>query len=166
MERCLNPLFQDQCSFFCCPHCFEYLNPRYRINKVVKEHTVFSVLTFRIGPHILGGLFRALSLQNIWWVYIYQVGISHHGWRKFSNLWCSKYWKLHFEVKKLNLVIFAQHPRQNSFRGSYHHHPGGTYSDKGEKVTKIKLARVLIISFDNFHHFCMLHNFVYRFSVP
>ena len=61
-------------------------------------------------------LFRTLSFSRIYVKYT-----SHHGWRKFSNLWFSDYWKKHLRLEKLNLNIFTHAPRQNSPPCSYHH---------------------------------------------
>ena len=94
--------------------------------------------------------------------------------QKISNSWCWDYWKVHLWVKKLNLFIFTYVPEQKSLLGSYHypsrqeeitHFPHTTFfvfflSRKGGelwswKMTKIKLASVLVTSFDKFHHFGM-----------
>ena len=80
-------------------------------------------------------------------------------------------------VKKLNLFIFSHAPKQKSLPSSYHHYsrqkeithssqtrffenlfsPVEREEDYGaEKMTKIKLARLLVTTFDKFYHFCNL----------
>ena len=42
----------------------------------------------------------------------------------------------------------------------------GNYSERTEKVTKVKLVKVVVTSFDKSHHLCTLHFFVYCFAIP
>ena len=93
--------FRISIPLFCCPLFFEeYLNPRVRINKIVNKHSVDyhpnpSELTSRIYPLIFLQTSQGfISLLNISLIFS-QTCISHHGWRKFSNSWCSDYWKMH-----------------------------------------------------------------------
>ena len=85
------------------------------------------------------------------------------------------------ESKKINLFILTHVPKQNSPPGLYHHHSRQMEithfhrtafftSRKGkdygaEKMAKIKLVRVLVTSFDKFHHFCNLYVFGLCFVV-
>ena len=96
---------------------------------------------------------------------------------------------MHLWVKKLNLFIFAHAPKQNSPPDFYHYPSGrkklpispeqhflkiyspaeseGGEEDYGvEKITKIKPTRVLVTSFDKFHHLCNLCVTGFSFVVP
>ena len=80
----------------------------------------------------------------------------------------------------MNLFVFTHTLKENSPRGSYHNLPrqiegnypfprtaffkkGDDYGD--EKMTKIKLAWLLVTSFDKFFLFCNLHIFGVCFFV-
>ena len=100
----------------CCPiFSKEYLNPKVRINKVVNQNSVNyctspSGLTSRIHPLIfLTTPVGFISLQKVYLVFS-QTCIFQHKCRKFSNLQFSAYWKIHLQVKKLNLRIFNHAP--------------------------------------------------------
>ena len=113
-----------------------------------------------------------------------QTCMSHHGYGKISNLWWKfmhylDYWEIHLRAKKIDLFIFAHVPKQtlHQAEGNYPFHPnsvfwrifsssikeGGLWS---WKMNKIKLARVLVTSFDKFHHLCNLYIFGFCFVVP
>ena len=131
VQRSLYPLFQNQSSHFMLPLLSkEYL-------KMMKQNTVDyhpspSGLTSRIHPLIFlwaPSGFISPDLQNICWNFSGSC-ISHHGRRKFSNLWCQAYWKMHLYVKKMSLFIFTHAPKQNSLPGSYRHHSPSPTRDK------------------------------------
>ena len=85
-----------------------------------------------------------------------------------------------FVRQKLNLFIFAHSPKQNSPPGRRKlpispnsifwksvFSPSGRGKDyEAEKMTKIKLARILVLSFNKFHHLCSLYIFDFCFVVP
>ena len=118
----------------------------------------------------LCGFLRGLSLQNI-----SSTCIFHHGCEKSLNLWCSGYSKIHLRVKKLNLFIFTHFypvsscilillppsrwqlliPPEQHFLKIYFSpaEREGEYLGT-KKMTKIKPERVLLTSFDKFHHLC------------
>ena len=44
-------------------------------------------------------------------------------------------------------------------------HTEGNYSEKAKRVTKTKLVRLLVTSFDKSRHLCTLHVFAYYFAL-
>ena len=129
MQRCLYPLFQNQCPIFCCPLFSEnYLNPQVRIKKMVNEHTVDyhpspSQLISRIHPLIFLWTPKGhISLESFLNFFL----------NLYIPLWLRKSFKfivlrllqIHLWVKKLNLFDFTHAPKQNSPPGFYHYSPG------------------------------------------
>ena len=109
------PYFKINTLIYCCPRLFEeYLNPQVRINKMVNDHSV------NYHPNLSGLISRIDPLKFLWIHYRFispeyllsfsQTCISHFCWGKFSNLWCSDHWKMHFWVKKLDPFIVTDAP--------------------------------------------------------
>ena len=161
------PYFKINAPIFCCFIFFEEcLNSQVRIYKMVKNLLLITTLVLQNlfqGYTLLYFYWhlRGLSLQNISWIFS-QTCISRPG----KYIW----------VKKLDL--FTHGPKHNSPPIFYHHHsrqkeithfPQRKCFEKEredyrtENMTKIKLARVLVISFDKFHHLQPLH-FWFLFS--
>ena len=85
--------FLEICMKFFLDICMKCLNPQFRINKLVNEHTVDyhpspSELTSRIHPmKFLWTPKWFIFLQYVSGIF-YQTCISHHGSGKVSNSWC------------------------------------------------------------------------------
>ena len=87
--------------------------------------------------------------------------------------------QIHLWVKKLSLFNFTHAPKQNSLPGFYHYSPGRRElpippeqhflkmyfpeQKEGDRIMYLKklpiLTRVLVTSFDKFHHICNLYIF-------
>ena len=87
--------------------------------------------------------------------------------------------QIHLWVKKLSLFNFTHAPKQNSLPGFYHYSPGRRElpippkqhflkmyfpeQNEGDRIMYLKklpiLTRVLVTSFDKFHHICNLYIF-------
>ena len=113
------------------------------------------------------GLLRGLSLQNISWIFFSNLYIPR--WlRKSFKFMMLRLLENTFVSQKMNAFIFTHAPKQNSSLGSYRHHfrqkeithfPNTTFFENlfsskkhygTEKITKIKLVRVLVTSFNKF----------------
>ena len=93
--------------------------------------------------------------------------------------------QIHLWIKKLNLFIFTPAPKQKSPSGFYHYPQGRREwrippeqrflkiffpeQKEGERIMELKklpkLTRVLVTSFDKFHHLCNLYIFGLCFVV-
>ena len=51
--------------------------------------------------------------------------LSNLGWRKISSLWCSKYWKMHLQVRIFNLDIFTCVPLHTKISSKFLSSPSG-----------------------------------------
>ena len=182
VQRCLYLLkINAPTPIFCCSIFFEQcLNPQVRINKMVNKHTVdyhpsLSELTSSIHPLIFLWTSKGFFFPE----YFLKL---------FSNLYIPPWLRKNFKFmvvrllentflsQKTESVHFHSCPQVKLLPGCYHHHskqkefthfPRERREDYGaEKMTKIKLARVLVTSFDEFHHFCNLYIFGFRFAVP
>ena len=180
VQRCLCPLFQNKRTRVLLPPLFRKISkPSGQGQQNGKPHTIDchpspSELTSMIHPLIfLWILKRLISLG-------YFLNF-------FSNLyipsWLQKSFK--FMVLRLlgdtyvsrnltmNLINFAHAPKQNSPPGrrelpispgqlflKIYFSPSRKSEDYGaEKMAKIELERVLVTSFDKFHHICNLYCF-------
>ena len=143
--------------------CMKCLNPQVSISKMLNEPTVDyhpspSEFTSRIHP-----------LMFLWTPRLWGF-TSHYGRRKVLN---SLRLLENFWFSKLNLFIFTYVTKQKFSPGSYHYHSrqedithflqttffvfSSSETEKNyraEKMTKIKIARVLVTSFDKFYRFC------------
>ena len=157
---------------------------------MVNEHTVDyhpspSELTSNIHLVIFLWTPKGFKLSPEYFKIFSRTCILHHCCRKVSNSWCWDYWERHLWVKKLNLFIFTYVPKEKFILGSSHYHsrqeeithfPHTTFfvfylSRKGgdygaEEMTKIKVAKVLVTSFDKFHHFSNHYIFCFCSVVP
>ena len=104
------PYFKINAPFFCSPLVFEDLNPQVRINEMVSEYSVDYNPCLKVSSSHVSLPLGALSLFKIFIDFSHQRHTSHRGWQKFSTL-CLDYLKMHLQVKKLNLDIFAMSPR-------------------------------------------------------
>ena len=107
VQRCLYPIFQNQCPHFLLSALFwklfseNYLNLQVRINKMVNKHTVDyhpspSQITYKsTSSHISMDSEGGLSLQNISWIFPKSV---------YSTI----------RFKKINLFILSHAPNQKS----------------------------------------------------
>ena len=161
----------------------------------VFHHPSSLELTSMIHPIIFlrtAECFISPSLKNICWIFS-QTCISHHCWKIFqihgiqvtTKCLCeSKNWiysvLLMPPSKTLShvLIIIPRRPRQreilnffllgrilwilNLSAGGW----GERNYERDEKVTKIKLVRVLVTSFNKSHHLCTFDIFGYCFVVP
>ena len=84
VQRCLCPLFQNQCPLF------------FRIYQLSGQDQQNDKETYRWLPP------WSFSIEfSIKPVYPTMAG------EKCSHLWCSDYWRMHLRVKKLNQIIFT-----------------------------------------------------------
>lgn len=60
--------------------------------------------------------FCFISLQYTCWFFL----LCNRGWGKCSNAKCLNCWKIHLQVKILNLDIFSHAPHQNTAPDFYH----------------------------------------------
>ena len=180
------PISKSKPPIFCCSiFSEECLNPHVWINKMVNGHTVDyhsipSELISRIHPLIFlwtpqGFISPEYSLNFFCNLYI-------PPWLQQSF----KFMVLRLLENEMNLFILLM-PQAKHFsrflssplqaEGNYLFPPNNVFwksilpSRKGEdyetwKMTKIKLAWVLVTSFDKFHHFCNLYLFGSWFLVP
>ena len=157
----ISPISKSMPTFSAALSFEECLNPQVRINKIVNKHTVDyhpspSELTSRI--HFLTFLWTPKGC------------ISPEYFLKFFSKLYDPPFLLMPSSKNLSQVLIMT-PRQNEIthfpRIAFFENlfpPAGRREDYGaEKITKIKLARVLVISFDKFHHFNNLYLFFILF---
>ena len=97
VQRCLYPLFQNQCPHFLLSPLFwklssqNYPNPKVRIKKMVNKHTVDydpspSRLPSRIYPLIFLWIPKGFITPESFLKY-FLTCIFHHGFGKVSNSW-------------------------------------------------------------------------------
>ena len=96
---------------------------------MVKEHKSWSPPSFRINLNIytLSYFYRPLRVLSLSRTFLeFSLKFVHPTmiWEKFSNLWCSHYWKMHLRIRKVNLGMSHVSHRENSPPGSYHHLSG------------------------------------------
>ena len=159
------------------------------MNKMVNKHTadyhpIPSESTSRIHPLIFLWALRVFSLTNISWIFC-QTCISHHACRNFWIYGIILLLENKFVSQKIEFLHFYSYPPSILPPGFYHHHsrqkkhistehcfleiyfsPAERGDYGAEKMTKIKLAKVLITSFNKFHHFCNDYIFGFCFIVP
>ena len=149
VKRCLYLLFQNQCPHFLLPppfwklYCENYLRPQVSINKMLNKHIVdyhpsLSQLTSRIHP-------------LIFWIFpkpVDSIAIFYHHFPGRRKLLIS-----HF----LSEDLFFPQPKGGLWVG---------WRGYGvETITKINHMKILVTSFDKFHHLCNLYIFGFCFAV-
>ena len=152
------PSFKISVPFFCCTLFSENdLNPQVNINKMVNKHIVdyhpiLSQLISRIHSHI--------SLDSI---FLWSQKIEPVHFRSCSNIKLFPRF-LSFPTGRRKLPI----PLEQRFLKIYFFPSRKVWEDYGvEKITKIKpTRRVLVTSFDKFHHLCNLNIFGFCFAMP
>ena len=185
VQRCLYPYFKISNPIFCCPLFSEnYHNPQVRINKMVNKHTVdyhpsHSQLIWRIHAVIFlwtpkwfvspeSFLDFFLSLHIPLWL---RESFKFIVLRLLANTFVST--PIFFIPPSKTLPqVFIITPRQKEIT----HYSWTAFSEdlffpsrKGagyygvEEITKIKPTRVLVTSFDKFHHPCNLYIYIIGF---
>ena len=152
------PSFKISVPFFCCTlFSKNYLNPQVRINKMVNKHIVdyhpiLSQLISRIHSYFFG---LNISMESKNWTCSFSLMlqcktrsqvfiITSQAEGNYSFLSNSVFWR----------SIFSRAERWGEDYGV-------------EKITKIKpTRRVLVTSFDKFHHLCNLNIFGFCFAMP
>ena len=77
-------------------------------------------------------------------LFFYQTCIFHHGCRKFSNLLCSDYLKVHFQFKQIESRYLIMFPYAKFPPGSYRHCPSREkipFTQRGNVFPKICLPQ-------------------------
>ena len=164
--------FKVNLSIFCCPLFSEnYLNPQVRINKMVNKHTVNyhpspSQIISKMHPVIFLWTSKGFISPNFFWNFFLNL---------YNPPWLPKRFK--FIVSRLPQIHLWV--KKNSLPGVYHYHPGKREfpippnqsflkiifpeQERGERIMEskklTKLTRVLVTSFDKFHHLCNLYIF-------
>ena len=156
--------------------CAECSNPQDRINKMVNEHIADyhpspSELTSRIYPLIF--LWTPKGFISPEYFFIFFLSLYITPWlRKSFNLMLLRSPENTFMSQKIESAYFYSCPKQNSSPGSYPFLPK-TYFENiflpaeigedylAEKMTKIKLADVLVTSFNKFHRYICICGFYY-----
>ena len=185
--QCLYNHFPPIPPIFCCPLFSEnYLNSEVRINKMVNKHTFDyhpspSQLTLRIYPLIFlwtpKGFISPESFLNFF------LNLYIPPWlRKSFKFIVLRLLANTFVSQKIESAHFYSCSQAKLPPGFFHypqwqkeitHFPRTAFSedlffpqeeDHGvEKITKIKPTRVLVTSFDKFHHLCNLYIFLFLF---
>ena len=178
--------------FFCC-FIKECLKPQVRINKEINEHTVDyhpspSSLTSRIHHLIFLWTPKGFISPEYFLIFFFKPVYLSPWLMKIFKFKVLRLLENTFVSQKIESVHFyscTQAKLSSRFLSSQIH-AEGTYlflpnkvfwksifrqQKRGEnygaeKMTKIKLARILVTSFDKFHHFCNLYVFGFCFAVP
>ena len=99
--------------------------------------------------------------------------LSNLGWRKISSLWCSKYWKMHLQVRILNLDIFIYVPLQTKISSKFLLSPSGSIQThmtaikhkKSQVIYTYELTnkQIFICKVMFFYEVCFLMFFLWSF---
>ena len=160
--------FLEICMKFFSDICMTYLNLQVRINKMVNEHTVdyhpsLSELTSTIHP-LISHISVAKKFK------IHGVKITTKCICESKNLICS--FLLMSPSKNLSQVLIITTPGRRKFPNSptqrflYFFSAEREENYGAEKMTKIKLTRALVTSFDEFHHLSNHNIFGFCSFVP
>ena len=143
------------------------LKPWVRIKKNGKPIVLIITLVLQDYPlgYILWYFYkplRVLSLQNFFFFFFHFLSnlippflLSHHGWWKFSNLWCFDDWKNAFTSQKieLNLDIFIHVPSAKNLprviitpktEGNYSFYPRSDFFENIFSPSKIGGGKTMI----------------------
>ena len=167
------------------------LNPKVRINKMVNKHTVDyqpspSEVTWRIHLLIFLWTPKGFVFSPEYFLNFFSNLYIGQWLRESCKFMVLRLLENAFVSQKNESVHFYLCPKQKSLLGSYHNHSRHeeithfshttffvfffsmeSEEDYGDqKMTKIKLARVLVTSFDKFHHFCNYYIFGFCSVVP
>ena len=102
------------------------------------------IITYRHPLIFLWIYLDFISLHIFCWIFS-QTCMSHHGWEKFSNLWCSSYWKIYFQVKILTLDIFIHAPTPSNSPCSQNCPPGSTITPQVTMTWNVRLFMFYMI---------------------
>ena len=165
VQRCLYPVFQNQCPHFLLLHIFRRM----------AVHPSPSEFTSRTHPLIFLWIPKGLISPEYFLIFFSNLRIPpiFQPWKGCFKLMVLRLLEIHSWVKDLNLFIFTHIPKQNSPPSFYHYYsrqreithfsqaksfenlffPSREGEEYGaENITKIKFARILVTSFDIFHH--------------
>ena len=171
VQRCLYPLFQNQSLHFWLFSLFGKLSqPLGQDQQNIKQiHCQLPIIVFLWTPK---GFISPESFLK----FLLNLYIPPWLWKSFKFIML-RLLQIHLRVKKLNLFNFTHASMQNSPPGFYHYSPGRRElhippekhflkiyfpeQKEGERGLcswkKLpKLRRVLVTSFDKFHHLCNL----------
>ena len=174
--------FKINPPIFCCPLFSEnYLNPQVKISKMVNKHTVNyhpspSQLISRIYPLVFLWTPKGFMSPELFLNFFLNL---------YSPPWLQKSFK--FIVPRLLQIHLWVNmpPKKKSLPGFYYYPPGRQElsippkkrflkiffpeQERGERIMElkklIKLTRVLVTSFDKFHHLCNFYIFSLCFAV-
>ena len=141
MQRCLYPLFQNQSPHFLLSSLFWKLSqPLGQDQQNSKEtYCQLPIIIFLWTPK---GFIYPESFLN------FLLNLYIPSWLpKSLKFIVLRLLQIYLWVKKLNLFNFTDAPKQNSSPGFYHY------------PRLPKQTRVLVTSFDKFHHVCNLYSF-------
>ena len=105
-----SPISKSTLPFSVAPSFSKISTPRSGSMKWLANIVLITTLVLKVSSSHVSLPLGALSLFKIFIDFSHQRHTSHRGWQKFSTL-CLDYLKMHLQVKKLNLDIFAMFPR-------------------------------------------------------